>query len=89
MEFVRRLEDTGRALRSMGCNYSIRLDSEDVIVMLMRKLPVESLKRKWADRAGDLIKSKGQAEFADFGRIYSKNCWTHKQQIWKRAKVIQ
>ena len=27
---------------------------------------MESLKGKWADRVGDLIKSKGQAEFADF-----------------------
>ena len=31
MEYVRRLEDTGRVLRSMGCKYAIRLDSEDVI----------------------------------------------------------
>lgn len=50
----------------MGCNYASRLDSEDVIVMLMRKLPDEGLKRKWADKAGDLIKSKDHVEFTDF-----------------------
>ena len=56
----------------MGGNYAVRLDSEDVIIMLMRKLPDESLKRKWADRAGDLIKSKGQAEYVDFVRFIKR-----------------
>jgi len=51
---------------SLGSNYTSRLDNEDVIIMLMRKLPDEGLNRKWADRAGDLIKDKGRAEFADF-----------------------
>ena len=50
----------------MGCNYTSRLDNEDVIVMLMTKLPDESLKKKWVDRAGDLIQCKGHAEYADF-----------------------
>ena len=66
MDFARRLEDARRVLMSMGSNYTSRLDHEDLIIMLMRKLPDESLKRKWADRAGDLIKSKGRAEYADF-----------------------
>ena len=66
MEFVRRLEDARRVLTSMGCNYMNRLDNEDVLVMLMRKLPEESLKKKWVERAGDLIARKGQAEYADF-----------------------
>lgn len=34
--------------------------------MLMRKLPEESLKKNWFDRAGDLIARKGQLEYADF-----------------------
>ena len=50
MEFVRRLEDSERALKRMGTSYSNRLDNEDVIVMLMKKLPEDSLKRKWADK---------------------------------------
>ncbi|XP_015754718.1 PREDICTED: uncharacterized protein LOC107334301 [Acropora digitifera] len=66
MDFARRLEDARRVLTSMGSNYTSRLDNEDLIIMLMRKLPDESLKRKWADRAGDLLKSKGRAEYADF-----------------------
>ena len=30
----------------------------DVIITLTRKLPDEGLKRKWVDKAGDLVKSK-------------------------------
>ena len=45
--------------------------------MLMRKLPEERLKRMWADKAGDLIKSKGLTQFDDFlkkvaGRINNR-----------------
>ena len=66
MEDVRRLEDVRRVLANMGSNYMSRLGNEDVIVMLMRKLPEEGLKRRWVDKAGDLIKMKGRAEFTDF-----------------------
>ena len=66
MEFVRQLEDSERALKRMGTSYSNRLDNEDVIVMLMKKLPEDSLKRKWADKAGDIIKNKGLVTFNDF-----------------------
>ena len=58
MEFARRLEDTKRVLTSMGPLYVSRLDNEDTILMLMKKLPDEGLKRKWTDIAGDLICSK-------------------------------
>ena len=40
--------------------------SGNAIITLMRKLPDEGLKRKWVDRAGDLIKSKGRAAYLDF-----------------------
>ena len=63
MEFVRQLEDSERALKRMGTSYSNRLDNEDVIVMLIKKLPEDSLKRKWADKAGDIIKTKGLVTF--------------------------
>ena len=46
MDFVRRLEDARRFLTSMGCNYASRLDNEDVVIMLKRKLPGKGLKRK-------------------------------------------
>ena len=72
MEFARKLEDARRVLTSMGYSYSSRLDNEETIVMLMRKLPDESLKRKWADKAGDLIKLKGRAEYADFVQFVEK-----------------
>lgn len=55
MEFVRRLEDAKRVLTSMVCNYMNRLDNEHVLVMLMRRLPEENLKKKWVDRGGDVI----------------------------------
>ena len=66
MEFARRLEDTKRVLTSMGPLYVSRLNNEDTIQMLMKKLPDEGLKRKWTDIAGDLICSKGQVDFSDF-----------------------
>lgn len=50
----------------MGPLYVSHLDNDDTILMLMQKLPDEDLKRKWADVAGDLICSKGQAAFSDF-----------------------
>ena len=55
MEFVRRLQDTKRMLTSMGPLYVSRLNNEDTILMLMKKLTDEGLKRKWTDIAGDLI----------------------------------
>ena len=66
MEFARHLEDSERALKRMGTGYSGRLDNEDIIVMLMKKLPEDGLKRKWADKAGDIIKTKGLVTFNDF-----------------------
>ena len=53
----------------MGPNYSTRLDNEDVIVTLMRKLSDHTLKRRWADNAGVLIKSKGVVQFDDYVQI--------------------
>ena len=66
MEFAWHLEDSERALKRMGTGYSSRLDNEDIIVMLMKKLPEDGLKRKWADKAGDIIKTKGLVTFNDF-----------------------
>lgn len=37
-----------------------------MIVVLMKKLPDDSLKRRWADRAGDLIREKGKVDYKDF-----------------------
>ena len=49
-----------------------RLENEDTIVMLVEKRPEESLKRRWADRAGYLIPFKGQAKFKDFLKFIHK-----------------
>ena len=72
MDFARKLKDVKRVLSSMGPLYVSRLDNEDTIVMLMKKLPDEGLKRKWTDVAGDLICSKGQADFSDFVNFIQK-----------------
>ncbi|KAL9956037.1 hypothetical protein ACROYT_G037456 [Oculina patagonica] len=72
MDFARKLEDTKRVLTSMGPLYVSRLDNEDTILMLMKKLPDEGLKRKWTDVAGDLICSKGQVDFSDFVNFIQK-----------------
>ena len=66
MASVRKLEDTRNVLASMGRNYANHLDNEDVLIMLMRKLPEEGLKKKWVNRAGDLIVREGRTEYADF-----------------------
>lgn len=65
-DFARRLEDVKRISTSIGCRYAVRLDNEDMIVMLMRKLPDENLKRRWTEIASDLIQTKGQVSFGDF-----------------------
>ena len=72
MDFARRLEDTKRVLTSMGPLYVSRLNNEDTVLMLMKKLPDEGLKRKWTDVAGDLICSKGQVDFSDFSKFIQK-----------------
>ena len=63
MDFNGRLEDVKKVLTTM---VHYRLDKEDMILTLVRKLPNESLKRKWTYIASDIIQSKGQVNFADF-----------------------
>ena len=66
MDFVRRLEDVTRISTSIGCRHAVRFDDENMILMLMRKLPNENLKRRWTEIASDLIQTKGQVSFGDF-----------------------
>lgn len=47
MDFASRLEDVKRELTSIGPRYIARLESKDMILTLMWKLPDERLKRKW------------------------------------------
>ena len=72
MDFARKLEITKRVLTSMGPLYVSRLNNEDAILMLMKNLPDEGLKRKWTNIAGDLICSKGQVDFSDFVNFIQK-----------------
>ena len=58
MAFVRQLEDSERALKRMGTSYSNRLDNEDVIVMLMKKLPEDSLKRSGRTKLEILLRTR-------------------------------
>ena len=55
MDFNGRLEDVKKVLTTMGPRYAARLDNENMILTLVRKLPNESLKRKWTDIASDII----------------------------------
>ena len=66
MDFNGRLEDVKKVLTTMGPRYAARLDNENMILTLVRKLPNESLKRKWTYIASDIMQSKGQVNFADF-----------------------
>jgi len=72
MDFARRLQDTKRALTSMGPLYVSRLNNEDTILMLMKKLPDEDLKLDWTDVAADMICSKGHLDFYDFLNFIQK-----------------
>ena len=72
MEFSRRLVDAQRTLSNLGACFVNRLDNEDLIVSLMRKLPEDNIKRRWADTAGDLLKRKGQVHFTDFSEFVQK-----------------
>jgi len=56
----------------MGPLYVSRLNNEDTILMLMKKLPDEDLKLEWTDVAGDMICSKGHLDFYDFLNFIQK-----------------
>ena len=66
MEFSRKLKDVRRTLSSLGQHYVYRSDNEDTLKMLMNMLPNQNLKRRWADKAGDFIISRGQVKFGYF-----------------------
>ena len=75
MEFSRALENSLRALSSLGKEYVSRLDNEDLLKALMRKLPNESLIKGWCETAGELIchnKMVGLKHFVDF--VYKAGC---------------
>lgn len=66
MGFARKLQESKRVLDSLGDDYSCRLDSEDLIKMLMRKLPDETLKKRWVERAGMILEDRPSVKFMDF-----------------------
>ena len=66
LEFSRRLEEAQRVLHSLGPGYSERLNNDDLIKMLVRKLPEEFLKRRWVDKVGDLLTKQTRIEFQNF-----------------------
>ena len=52
----------------------------------MRKLPNESLKRKWTDIAGDIILSKGQVSFTNFLSFIQKRADCLKNRFGQELK---
>lgn len=69
LEFTRALESSSRALKSLGSGYAARLDTDDFIKLMMKKLPTEDLRRGWCKRAGSLIAENEQVclmHFIDF-----------------------
>ena len=66
LEFYRRLQEAERVLSSLGPEYTDRLNNDDLIKSLVKKLPEESLKRRWVDKVGDLLTKKTRIEFQDF-----------------------
>ena len=66
LEFSRRLEESKRVLDGLGHEYSDRLNNDDLIKLLIRKFPHESLKHRWVDKVGDLLKKQPRIYFEDF-----------------------
>ena len=65
MRFASRLEDAKRTLDSLGPDYALRLDSDDLIKDMMKKLD-DSLRKRWVERAGYLLEAHQRVTFDDF-----------------------
>jgi hypothetical protein len=72
LDFARAIECTSRALAGLGSEYSTRLDNEEFIKMLMRKLPTEDLRKGWCSRAGTLISCDMQVKLKHFYEFVHK-----------------
>lgn len=55
LAFARRLEEVHRAMSSMGESYLAHLNDDELLRKLMRKLPNESLQRRWVEKVGNLL----------------------------------
>jgi hypothetical protein len=64
LEFSRRLEEAQRVLQHLGSDYADRLDNDDLIKFLIRKLP-EEFHRRWIDKVGDLLTRQSKIKFQD------------------------
>ena len=65
LDFSRRLEEAQRVLHSLGPDYSDRLNNDDLIKMLIRKLP-EDFQRRWIDKVGYILTNQSRIKFQDF-----------------------
>ncbi|KAK2559094.1 hypothetical protein P5673_018211 [Acropora cervicornis] len=63
MDSARRIKDAKQVLTSINCRYAVRLDNEDMILMLMRKLPGKN---------GNRLRLLGQVRFGDFLNFIQK-----------------
>lgn len=66
LAFSRRLEEVHRAMSSMGESYLARLNDDDLLRKLMRKLPSESLQRRWVEKVGNLLEFQLAVTMKDF-----------------------
>ena len=66
LAFARRLEEVHRAMSSMGESYLARLNDNELLRKLMRKLPSESLQRRWVEKAGYLLEFEMAVTMKDF-----------------------
>jgi hypothetical protein len=72
MKFSRRLVDAQRTWSNLGACFVNRLDNEDLIVSLMRKLPEDNIKRRWADTAGILSSVKVKSILQTFQNLFRR-----------------
>ena len=66
LAFARRLEEIHRAMSSMGESYLARLNDDELLRKLMRKLPSESLQRRWVEKVGSLLEVQHSVSMKDF-----------------------
>ena len=58
-----------KTLTNLGPSFMNRLNHEDLIIALMNKLPDDNMKRRWANKAGDLIKQNYEVKYTDFSKF--------------------
>ncbi len=89
MEFSRCLVDAQRTLTNLGPSFMNRLNHEDLIIALMNKLPDDNMKRRWANKAGDLIKQNYEVKYTDFSKFVQSTAERLNNRFAEELKCVK